>query len=288
VKFGSSASGPSVAAYQSSLGLRINQRSDMASGDFLTIDSDTNAELTASDGDQAFVKINPEIDQSGTAGYIALLVDAGETGTGSGDNFLLDLQVDSASVVSVANDGALTGAEYKEQAFFPIAWAIDGSSAPDSIEDVVSGSGSVAVRTFDSAAVEDVVIPWRVPSDIVAADGIKFSVTGIITNATAPAATEGVSFKLSGYSVGTGDALDGTFGTEVESNDTDLNASGCTAQYDVFHTAESGTVTITDLAADELVMLHFERDTADADDDYGQDIGIVGITIAYTKQTESI
>jgi hypothetical protein len=131
------------------------------------------------------------------------------------------------------------------------------------------------------------VFPWPVPEDIDATKGIKFKVRGIITSATAPAAGEGVSFKLSGYSRGTGDTLDGAFGGEVESATADLHAAGVDAQYDLFTTTLSTTVTVTDLAKGELAMLHFERDTADADDDYGQDVGVIEVIIEYYRKLEA-
>jgi len=186
--------------------------------------------------------------------------------------------------LDVGGDITLTGSmAIEEECFIPIGWARDGAAPPAGTEDVTSGTGSVQVRKFDDATVEDVIIPWQIPEDIVAADGITFQVIGIITEATAPAATEGVSFKLSGYSITTGDALNGAFGTEVESANTDLNAAGCTAQYDVFYTVESTAVTVTGLTAGEIAILHFERDTADADDDYAQDVGIIGIIIRYNR-----
>lgn len=194
---------------------------------------------------------------------------------------------DAPSGGSVGNTAAVVKSEQIEKVFLPIGDAEDGASAPAAIATVTSGNGSVKARKFDSTLVEDVVIPWVVPDDIKAADGIKFEALGVITETTAPTSGQGVSFKMSGYSIGVGDSLGGTFGTEVESNDADLFASGCTAQYDCFRTTQSGTVTVTDLAAGELTMLHFERDTADADDDYAQDVGMYGVVIEYTKVLNS-
>ena len=186
--------------------------------------------------------------------------------------------------LGVGGDITLVGSmAIEEETFIPISWGCDGTAPPEGIAIITSGTGSVQVRKFDDASVEDVVIPWQVPQDIVAADGITFQVIGIITEAAAPAATEGVSFKMSGFSLGVGDALNGAFGAEVESANVDLNAAGCAAQYDIFYTVESTKVTVTDLAAGEMAQLHFERDTADADDDYAQDVGIIGIIIRYNR-----
>ncbi len=192
----------------------------------------------------------------------------------------------ATSIVAALNElKAGTGMCTLENTTIDIGYAEEGAASPD-LEDVVTQTnGTVRARIFSSASVEDVVIPWRVPDDCKVASGVKFKVHGIITSSTAPAAGEGVSFKLSGYSRGTGDSLNGTFGTEIEANITDLDAVGVNAQYDLFSTAYSATVTITDLAVGELVMLHLERDTADADDDYAQDVGVIGITLEWSRTT---
>lgn len=168
--------------------------------------------------------------------------------------------------------------------YIPIEWCHDGAVPPAIALEVASGSGTVMAREFGGAAggtVQDVVCPWEVPEDIVASSGIKFAVTGIITNATGPT-TVGVSFKLSGYSIGDNDPLSGTFGAEVESA-----RSGVTmVQYDRLQSTDySAVVTVTDLAAGEEALLHFERDTAAAADTYVKPIGVTGIRIKYERLT---
>jgi hypothetical protein len=163
---------------------------------------------------------------------------------------------------------------YYDYVFIPIEWAEDGDSAPDAAEVITDTNGKVSVRTFAGDAVEDVRIPWKVPSDINVAAKVSFRVCCIVTNATGPS-SEGVSFKLSGYARGDGDSLTGTFGTSVESKKTGMTY----AQNVIFDTVLSGDITITDLAADELVMLKLERDTADEDDTYEQVIGVYGIVL---------
>ena len=66
--------------------------------------------LDASSGLQYGMQINPTINQSSTAGYTALLVNATQTATGSGTKKLLDLQVGGASQFSVSNAGVITSA----------------------------------------------------------------------------------------------------------------------------------------------------------------------------------
>jgi hypothetical protein len=167
---------------------------------------------------------------------------------------------------------------FKSYDFIPIEWAQDGASPPAVAETVTSGNGSVNVRKFSGSSVEDVTIPWIVPNDIVVANGIKFNVIAYVTEGTGPS-SEGVSFKLKGYSIGHGDALNGAFGTAVESNKTGMTE----VQYNQITTDQSGTVTVTDMAGGEVAMLNLYRDTADADDTYVQDVGVVGIEIEYTK-----
>lgn len=65
------------------------------------------ATLTASSGSQAQLNVAPTINQSGTANYIALLVNPSETATGSGTKLLADFQVGGTSKVSIKNDGVI-------------------------------------------------------------------------------------------------------------------------------------------------------------------------------------
>ena len=167
----------------------------------------------------------------------------------------------------------------EESVFIPIEWAEDGAVAPASTVLISNGNGEIRVRKFASDQTEDVTFPWKVPDDIVAADGITFEVPWVVTEATGPSA-EGVSFKAAGYSAGSGDGIGGTFGTEVESNNTALTE----IQYDYIKSTKSTKVTITNLKEGELVMINLNRDHDDADDTYGQDVGVAGIIIHYTKQ----
>lgn len=66
---------------------------------------DGSGQLTASSGSQRFAAINPIINQSGTAGYEALCINATEIGTGSGDRKLLCLMRNSVGVASVDSAG---------------------------------------------------------------------------------------------------------------------------------------------------------------------------------------
>jgi hypothetical protein len=163
--------------------------------------------------------------------------------------------------------------------FIPIGWAIDGTTAPAAIETITS-TNSVKVRKFDDAQDEDVQINWAVPSDYLTGYGsIKFRVITMVTEGTAPS-TQGWSFFLKGVSIGTGDILSTALGTAVESNIIDISH----AQYDIVYTGDSAVVAIAGLTAGEFALLNLYRDISDADDDYAQDIGVIGIEIIYPAQ----
>jgi hypothetical protein len=204
-------------------------------------------------------------------------------------NLFLGAVVNGSLVLRAAatsTSSATPSYTFLERSFIPIEWAEDGSAPPDAIAPVTAGNGTIQAREFgglSGSTVHDVVIPWEVPEDIVVASDIKFTVLGVVTSATYIKSNEDVSFKLSGYSVGSRDSISGTFGTEVEVN---LPATGY-AQYARFKSNQSRTVTITNLASGELVFLHLERDTADANDNYAQPIGVYGIVLEWTRNAST-
>ena len=174
--------------------------------------------------------------------------------------------------------------EYRGEVFLPIEDAKDYSEdAPAALENLIDAPGVLPIRKFDPTAQEETSFLWEVPDDIVASNGVKVTVVGAISEATAPASGEGVVFKVAGYCVGHGDQLGGTFGTAQASQDADLYTSGADAQYDRFELNQSVTITITDLAPGELVVFNLYRDVADSNDDYGQDVGISGMRVLYNK-----
>lgn len=67
--------------------------------------------LTGSSGTMFGTAYSPQVNQSGTAGYTALYVDATQTATGSGTKRLLDLAADGTSMFSVSSAGAVTGVD---------------------------------------------------------------------------------------------------------------------------------------------------------------------------------
>lgn len=198
---------------------------------------------------------------------------------------VIETATNAEAIARTATDKALVPAnvaeifKVKDYIKIPIEYASDGVTiTADEVDEFVSTNGKVWARTFDYAQTEDVVFSIEVPEDIVAASGIKFKVHCLVTSATGPSA-EGVAFLLSGYSVGDGDSINGTFGTQVAST-----ATGRTdVQYDRFTTSLSGAVTVTGLAGGEVMQLKLERDHDHASDTYGQLIGVTGVTLEIVR-----
>ena len=67
-----------------------------------------NTALSANSGTQNFFKLEPTINQSGTAGYNGLLMNVTETAVGSGAQYLIDAQVGGTTKFNIANDGTVT------------------------------------------------------------------------------------------------------------------------------------------------------------------------------------
>ena len=181
---------------------------------------------------------------------------------------------------SAINTWLITGELAKPvEVFIPIDWAEDGAAPPEAAAVISSGTGSIRGRNFASDSSEGVIINWRVPNNIYEAGLIKYKVHLAVTNATGPSG-EGIVFSLSGFSLGSNDGLNGTYGTEVLSSSTSLTAS----QYDVVDTDQSADVTITDLLRNEVTMLLLYRDHDHASDDYAQDVAVTGITLYYYER----
>jgi len=159
----------------------------------------------------------------------------------------------------------------------PVAWMKDGAVAPAALDDGTTRS-PYAYRDFDSATDEDLNFIWFVPADL-SGTVIQYRVYYMITNATGPGATEGVAFSLSGASMGDNEVSNATKGTAVTVTDDALSAT----QYDVMITGWSTDVTVTGIAAGEAAELNISRSTADAIDDYLQDVGVFMVQIRYVK-----
>lgn len=176
--------------------------------------------------------------------------------------------------------------KFEEAVFIPVEDFIDGYAPPGALTTLVSvaATGRDKYRDFaGGVADEDVVIPWQVPSDLVVADGIKFRVVGYLTSEVDPAAlSQGVVFGLQGFSLGTGDPLGGAWGIVQLSSVDNLFTLGCVT-HDYYTTSSSGEITITDLAQGERAILKLYRDQDHGEDTYGEEIGVTGIVITYTR-----
>ena len=95
-----------------------------------------------------------------------------------------------------------------------------------------------------------------------------FTVTGTDTGT--------VKWELSGVSMGDNDTIGASFGTAV--GPTAKAHSG--ASNDINITAESGNITVTNAAVDEMVFFNVQRDTDD--DDQTGDARLIGIQLFFT------
>lgn len=104
--------------------------------------SGTSGYLNASSGNQGFMRVVAAINQSGTAGYTALRVEANETGVGTGESYLLDLQLDGTSQFSVGNGGRVNAS----------VTDLDGSFANESavfINPTITQSGTAGYTALE-------------------------------------------------------------------------------------------------------------------------------------------
>lgn len=117
-------------------------------------------ELTASSGVQTFARIAPVINQSSTAGYTALLINATQTATGSGAKLLFNAQVGGVSQFSVSNAGVITSAslagggtqclQANNSGVVSATGSACGAGGGDSIS--VNGSGATDANFINTAA----------------------------------------------------------------------------------------------------------------------------------------
>lgn len=209
----------------------------------------------------------------GTAWVAVTAVDADDIAfTPYGDLVATDVQ---AALQELDDEKApITHLKYPP---IPIEWALDGASPPDAVITLTS-TFKIPVREFrGDVGNQDVYIPWSALKDLTGGT-IKFRVRGYITNATAPADAETVIFTLAGSSRGNSELLSKGLGGAVSAT---FTADATYVQYDRWATAWSGDVTITDLLADEDVMLQLIRDQGT--DTYEEKIGVAFIDIEYTR-----
>ena len=101
----------STAAYQiDGNRVTLRQNVDVSAGNAMILQTNGgNTELTDTDAEQAFLYIEPRVDQTGTANYVGLLLDVvEEDAVASGQDYLMDLRLLGDSKFNVQTDGQVT------------------------------------------------------------------------------------------------------------------------------------------------------------------------------------
>lgn len=189
----------------------------------------------------------------------------------------------SVEGVIAAHDGT-PGPDFSnsEPVFIPIDQFKDGDDPPTTkgVKDIGTGK-KVDVYQFKSSKTEDVNITKEIPEGSRDYSYIKFQVVGIITESTAPASGEGVVFEAAGCASDEAETFDKSLCSYVQSKIADLYAYGADAQYKRFVTPWSEPVLITDYDENKTMQLNKRRKHDDTDDDYEQDVGVVGINVMF-------
>jgi len=90
---------------------QLTMSSDLSAGNSFTINSESGDELTDTNGRQAWIYVEPKINQSGTAAFDVVYVNPTLTGTGDGStgngNNLLNLSADSAVKFRIDSTGGI-------------------------------------------------------------------------------------------------------------------------------------------------------------------------------------
>ena len=186
-------------------------------------------ELTASSGVQTFARIAPTLNQTSTAGYTALLINATETATGSGVKSLLDLQVGGVSKFSVLNTGAITSATLAGSGTRCLQTDNNGLVA---IAGAACGGGATAWDTIgDPSAGADIAfgttaqtMTWTATTQTglnIINNSLTTGVGFLVSHTTSVIADNGSLIRATSSSVDTGGATNGTL--------LDLSASGTVA-----------------------------------------------------------
>jgi len=166
----------------------------------------------------------------------------------------------------------------EETPAFPIAEWLDGATPPAALQTLIAGDGRVNVRQFSASAIQKVVLPWEVPADMKIASGLQFKAIGYTTNAAGTPA--GLSLKVSGFAIGSGGPLAGTFGSDAEANATITAYSPNTR----FETNWSSAIPLSGLSAGDTAMLQFKRDYTDPNDTETNPVGIASILLRYGRE----
>jgi hypothetical protein len=191
----------------------------------------------------------------------------------SGDTFVLQSQTYGVSAL-----WCKITILYQED-IIPIEFCADGVVvAPDAAEDYTNTNAKLRVRKFAGGAVNDIIFQWPVPKYMDVTVKPQFLVEYVISEA-APAATKVVAFSLAGYCVVNGDDTNAAFGAAVESSKT--YGAGA-AQNDRDTTAQSGDVTVTNLAAGGLAFFNLAR-LGTTTDDYAEKVAVTNVKIFWKR-----
>lgn len=216
------------------------------------------------------------LDETGSGGGFVRAASPVFTGTPTIPSFASSLH----SHTDAAGGGLI---QYADTQFIPVGWMDDGATAPATIV-TYADTRKIKVRKFSNSADNILEFYWQIPGNAVDGGGaaefqVKWRPIFLITE-TAPAANEGVTFGLAGASVASGEDLGVTVGTEADSEIANLNTSHTTGDIGFGPFVE---LSITGGAAGEAAMFSLRRDQADADDDYGQLVGLIGIEIKFIR-----
>ena len=107
-------------------------KNDLVEGNTYTFNSEANIELTDDNAEQAWMYLEPKINQTGTANYIGLLMDVTETAVVGTDDALMDLRVATNSKFKVAQNADSIGGQVESgsiitESYYDAALADDGS-----------------------------------------------------------------------------------------------------------------------------------------------------------------
>lgn len=211
-----------------------------------------------------------------------------DDGGGSGDDGDIMLKVTAAASTNLltlydkSNDSISRGVRSE---FVPIGWSNDGAVPPGLLE-TFSDTRKVDIRKFASDVTEDVELFWQIPEDAVDADTgtanwqLKYRVIWIVTEASGPSTT-GCVFNLEGVPIADNEDIGAaTLGAVAISDDIDETA----VQNDLMY-SDWAEVTLVGAVAGEGVFFKFQRDHDDVDDDYLQDVGVVGLEFKFKYQS---
>lgn len=143
-------------------GVNFTQNQNRSSGHIWNFASGSKT-ITDNDGEQGYMRIAPNVNQTGTANYVGILFDVTETGTGSGTNSLMDLRVGGSSKFTVRNDGKLGIGTTSPDSLLEIS----SSSATDFLKLTSGGGPANPVKIiFEKSAAEQGIIEYNRNGDL--------------------------------------------------------------------------------------------------------------------------